>query len=587
VELVVIEDFHFLRPWWLLALLPLAGVLWMLLKYRFDSSGWRGVIDARLLPFVLTAGTQTGNRWPHALFAIVGTLSILALAGPTWEKQPQPVFQTQSALVILLDLSRSMDATDLKPSRLARARHKIVDLLDRRKQGQTALVVYAADAFTVTPLTDDVDTILALLPSLESAIMPAQGTRVDRALGLAFELLQNGGIPAGDILLLSDGVSSREAQRVELLWRQQSSHRLSVLAVGTPQGGPIPLRSGGFLEDSEGSIVVAGLDRAGLRDLAAMGGGVYAALASNDADIDAISATLESGLDIDGTRRVEGSADLWRELGPWLVLLALPFAALGFRRGLLWLCPLVLLLPSPEADAFEWADLWRNTDQYASELFEQGEHAEAARLFDDPSWSASALYRSGDYESAAELWQGIDDQTADYNRGNALARMGRYIEAIEAYEAALARNPDHADARYNKERIEEWLQNQPNPGTGENQPQQSDGQESESQELSQAQARNGEQPENADEGPQEQSGQNAQEDPGDQGTAEAEALPQPESDDASGQEHSLAALEEQMSEQAAEQWLRKIPDDPGGLLRRKFLYQYRDRGGVDEEDQSW
>ena len=192
----MIEQFHFLRPGWLLLLIPLLAGLWLLFKLlfksRYDSGNWRAVIDARLLPFVLSDGRVRRRDPMRWIFAAAALLAIVALAGPTWEKLPQPVYHKQTALVIALDLSRSMNTSDIKPSRLTRARHKIADVLDLRIEGQTALLVYAADAFAVTPLTSDIETIKALLPAIDSEMMPAQGSRADRAVELAFELLNNG-----------------------------------------------------------------------------------------------------------------------------------------------------------------------------------------------------------------------------------------------------------------------------------------------------------------------------------------------------------------------------------------------------------
>ena len=568
----MIEHFHFLRPWWLLALLPLFALSWLLLNHRFDAASWRAVIDAKLLPFVLTASGEGQRRWPHGLMIVAATLGILALAGPTWEKLPQPVYQQRASLVILLDLSRSMNAADVKPSRLARARHKIADILQRRKQGQTALVVYAADAFTVTPLTADVDTILTLLPALESEIMPVQGTRVDRALALSFELLKNGGVAAGDILLISDGLSAREMERSMALLERQSAHRVSVLALGTVEGGPIPMRSGGFLENREGEIVVSALAEDLLRELAERGDGIYTAMRSDDLDVGRLTNQMESRFGDDASL-ADGSAEIWRELGPWLVLLALPFAALAFRRGMLWLLPVYLVILPPDADALEWRDLWRNSDQQAYRQLEQGEHGEAARRFNDPAWAASSHYRAGDYESALESWQRLDHEAAVYNRGNALAQMGRYQEALQEYASVLRQNPEHADARHNKERIEEWLRNQAPESQPEEQRQAGEQAQGEAQRSESGQAEEGQ-----------QSGDR-------QAWAEsaprADAQPLEDARDQTGPDQAPASLEEQMSAQATEQWLRKIPDDPGGLLRRKFLYQYRQRGGVDAEFQSW
>jgi Ca-activated chloride channel family protein len=168
----MIDQFHFLRPGWLLALIVLGLVLLLLRRRGYQEGNWRAVIDARLLPYVLSAdGAHGTNRLPWIL-GVVAMLAIVALAGPTWEKRQQSMYQERAALVVALDLSRSMDATDIRPTRLTRARHKIADILNLRTEGQSALVVYAADAFAVTPLTSDVETILALLPDLETGMTP-------------------------------------------------------------------------------------------------------------------------------------------------------------------------------------------------------------------------------------------------------------------------------------------------------------------------------------------------------------------------------------------------------------------------------
>lgn len=310
----MIEQFHFLRPGWLLLLIPLVAVLWMLLVRRYDSGSWRAVIDERLRPFVLSSSGENQREWTRWIPAAVALLAIIALAGPTWERLPQPVYHKDTALVIALDMSRSMNAADIKPSRLTRARHKIADILNLRQEGQTALVVYAADAFTVTPLTSDVDTILALLPDLETELMPAQGTRADRALKLALELFENSGIARGDVLLVSDGLSDIELSRVETLLENKPGQRVSVLVIGTPEGGPVPLKNGGFLKDRRGAIVISSLQEDNLRRIAQIGGGVYATLSADDIDINTLAYIMESTIDDREARLSDRSADLWREL---------------------------------------------------------------------------------------------------------------------------------------------------------------------------------------------------------------------------------------------------------------------------------
>jgi Ca-activated chloride channel family protein len=586
METTVIEQFHLLRPWWLLLLIPLAGALWLLFKNRHDSGSWHAVIDARLLPFVLSAGGKNTRGWSRWVFGGVALLAIIALAGPTWEKLPQSVYQKETALVIALDLSRSMDAADLKPSRLTRARHKIADILNLRQEGQTALVVYAADAFTVTPLTSDVDTILALLPDLETGLMPAQGTRADRAFKLALELFENSGITRGDVLLVSDGVSDLEVKRVETLLAEKPGQRVSVLAVGTREGGPVPLKNGGFLKDSDGAIVITSMQDDNLHRIAQSSGGVFAAISADDIDINTLSYMMDSSIDNREARLSDRSTDIWRELGPWLLLIALPLAALSFRRGLIWLVPLYIVVLPPDAQALDWQALWQNNDQRANQLFAEEEFVTAADLFDNPQWQAASKYRAGDYAAALDAWQQLDSDDANYNRASSLARLGRYEDALAAYQQLLEENPAHQDARFNKEALEEWLKNQQQQQQQQGEQQQGEQQQGEQQqgEQQQGEQQQGEQQQGEQQQGEQQQGEQQQEEQ----ASERQQSQQPgEQGQQPTEEEALAELDQQMSEQAAEQWLRKIPDDPGGLLRRKFIYQYRKRGGVDAEAQSW
>ncbi len=592
----MIEQFHFLRPAWLLLMAPLLVLLWWLARARYDGASWRGVIDEALLPYVLTGGSAHRRGWIRWILALAALLAILALAGPTWEKLPQPVYQREGALVIALDLSRSMNATDIKPSRLARARHKIADVLNLGMAGQAALIVYAADAFTVTPLTGDVDTILSLLPALESGLMPAQGTRADRAIGLAFDLFANAGVSRGDLLLVSDGLSDLELSRLRELNADNPGHRFSVLAAGTGDGGPVPLKSGGFLKDHDGAIVIARLREDNLRQVADIGGGIYTAISSGDNDVDHFARLMKSGIDEREAVLAENSADLWRELGPWLLLFALPLAALAFRRGAIWMLALGCVVLPPDVSAFDWQSLWRSDDQRAGQLFDRGEHADAASLFDDPAWRASSNYRSGDFEKALDDWSGLDDEAAYYNRANALTKLGRFEDALAAYQELLQNNPAHEDARHNKKAIEDWLEQQQQQGEGKDgEQQQGEGQDGEQQQQQsegddrqqgQKQQSSPDETDQADEAERQQA--QGQQDEGEPQSSPAQAEQRPaEQEQPESEQEALARIDQQMSEQAVEQWLRKIPDDPGGLMRRKFLYQYRKRGAVDAEGRSW
>ena len=600
------ELFHFLRPLWLLALIPLFALVALLARRYGGGSDWRRVVAAELLPHVLQSGAAGRRALPLGLLALAGVLSIVALAGPTWERVPQPVFRETAALVIALDLSRSMDAEDIKPSRLQRAKFKVTDILRVRSHveagaaggGHTALVVYAADAFTVSPLTDDAETIIAQLPALDTALMPVQGSRVDRALALGTQLLRQAGQAQGHILLITDGapagVGTDSAGQVAT-----AGYQLSILGLGTADGAPIPA-AGGILKDRAGNIVITALDEPALRQIAAAGGGRYAAATVDDSDIAALAlhATAAQTQDEADDDRV---ADIWKETGPWLLLPVLPIAALAFRRGLLALamCALVpALLSWPPAAAAQgqwWRDLWHTPNEQAQQLFDADKPEQAAKRYTDPAWRATAHYRAGDYEQALAGFRALSGAGARYNEGNALAKLGRLRQALEAYSQTLAAAPDHADAAYNKKLIEEALRQ------AEQQQQSADGEQGEQGEPSDAANQSGGQGDAESSGGDGEQSQDQSGEPQDQTGADEQSDtttddPTPQDGEAEAATESQAnpttptPTEQDLTEEQAmarHQWLMRIPDDPGGLLKRKFQHQYRQRARTDPAGQPW
>ena len=597
-----IELFHLLRPYWLLALIPFLAAVTLLARRHNWQSGWRNFVAPELLPLLLQSHQPVRRIWPFLLLSLAGVLSIIALAGPTWERIPQPVFRSDDALIIALDLSRSMDAQDVKPSRLQRARYKIADILKSRTEGQAALIVYAADAFTVTPLTDDDDTIISQLPALTTGLVPAQGSRVDRALELASRLLRQASQPEGRILLITDEIEAeRGMEAADQL--AATGYRLYILGMGTADGAPIPTTRGS-LKDRQGNIVVARLNADNLQRIALAGNGRYVTVTSNDSDIRQLNLDKYSPADNEFEKDDDRASDIWKEMGPWLLLPVLPLAALAFRRGILMLA-LVLLLPiAPRADALElmdlWHNLWQTPDQQAQELFDNGEAAAAANRFEQPLWKGSAHYSAGNYQKALESFQSVGGAEARYNEGNALVRLGRYEDAINAYEQAIRQSPDHADAIHNKTLAVKLLERQ------EQQPppmQQQQGDEQSSENSQQAQGSTGEQEDATDQSQStaarqtgDESEQSAQEGASEDQLSEQQGEQQASMPDAqSGQEdadaddasaESLAKSREQ--ELAREQWLKRISDnDPAGLLKRKFQHQYRQRARTDKGGKNW
>jgi Ca-activated chloride channel family protein len=596
-------DFHFIRPEWLWAIPAVIAVAILLAKRELGPGNWQNVVDPALMPHVLSGSANRGGGLRWWLVGLTGVIAATSLAGPAWQRIEQPVFRSDQALVVALDLSRSMDAQDVSPSRMLRARLKILDLLERRASGQTALIVYSANAFTVTPLTNDTETIAALVNSLSTDIMPSRGSYPTAAIQKGQLLLEQAGAGYGEVLLITDGGSSPAAERAARDLRD-AGFSLSVLGAGTKQGAPIPKLAGGFVTDGAGQIAVARLEESGLRKLAAAGGGRYATLTPDARDLDHLLSGEVS------TRQASDEAlatDQWHEEGPWLALLLLPLGALAFRRG--WLLILVVaILPMPEAaEASLWDDLWQTKNQQAQRQLQDGNADDAAALFENPEWQGVAQYEAGAFAESAARFAEQGDTRNLYNLGNALARQGELESAIDAYEEVLETDPGNVDAEYNRDLLKKLLEQQAeqeqeggqqeSSNQSGDQNQQSDNESSSDSENSEnsSQANNESSEQDGSQREQEMSEEDMQALQEELQRAAEEAEQNDQETRQLTQEELEAMRREQEQAQAMEQWLRRIPNDPGGLLRRKFRYQYqrmgRDQDGnnlwPDDEVQPW
>lgn len=599
-----LANFQFLRPLWLLALVP--AVLFVAALWRLNSSvtAWDRAIDKDLLPYLLDRSKNASQRTPLLLLLAVWVLSSLALAGPVWEKLPQPVQKREDALVIVLDLSLSMFAPDHSPSRVDLAKRKLRDILALRGEGQTALVVYAGDAHTVTPLTDDVVTIEALVPSLNPNIMPLFGSDPVSALEIAIDLLKNTDGGSGKILLMTDGIAGYDEEQTIADLLDGSGNELLVMGIGTEEGAPIRTNDGNFLTDERGTIIVPKLNKNLLSSLANRVGGRYHDIQLADSDLAYLLSDLNP-LDDEALSDVEEEFDVWYEAGPWLLLLVLPLAAFAFRRGWLLVLPLLVAtsvltpvqplmaaefgptvdiqineegfpLPSEAEAGFSWSETWRNLwqtpDQRGAEAMGESQYGEAARLFESTDWRGAASYRGGNYEAAIASFAANPTADGHYNRGNALALSGNYAEAITAYNIALGLDGTHAEALQNKEIVEQLLQEQE---AEEGEQDEGDSEDSDSQQNSESES--DQQEENSEQ--QDQESQEGDQEQQEQDQQQQDAPEEQESSESNSEQNTASETENQEFEeqQALEQWLRRIDDDPGELLRRKFRYQYRKR----------
>ncbi len=593
----IFDTFHFLRPWWFLGLLPVVAVIGFYTWRKRNAGNWETIINPELLPFLLqgSGGKHAlSGPWLVAFMISAWIFCCLGLAGPAWQKLPQPVHKQDSVLVVVLDLSPSMLAEDISPNRLVRARYKLIDILTRRTEGVVGLIVYGGDSHTVSPLTEDSNTIVSMVPVLEPNLLPETGSNVEEGLASAIDLAMNGGYQQADILLITDGIDKSALSNIAPIISGEGNYRLSILGVGTTDGAPIPSFAGGFIKKA-GNVIVAKLNVGTLRKIAANNGGSYQTLSADDRDIDNLLAGMDSLL-TNSTRETDRSFDLWDDQGYWLVLLLLPVLLLSFRKGsvvVILIAPLLFI--AQPVEALEWQDLWQTPDQQASEAMKAEDYEAAKDLFEDSRWRGSAAFKAGDFDQAIADFSQDDSAIGDYNHGNALAKAGDLEGAIEAYNNALSKEPKMEDARFNLDLVEQLKdqqdqdqQNQEQQDQDQqsqeqqDQDQQSQEQQDQDQQSQEQQDQDQQSQEQKDQG-QEQQNQDQQNESNEDPAQTEQDKPDDKNEAATEEEQkeevSVEELsdEEKQEQEAIERILRRIPDDPGGLLRAKFRHQARQR----------
>jgi Ca-activated chloride channel family protein len=272
--------FHFAEPFWfwaLLALIPVAVWLW-----RSAAKAARGPIhryaDPHLMPHLTgTRELKSVERWGRFLrWSLLWALLVTALAGPRWDYDDVRLFHPGNNLLILLDISRSMQAQDVAPSRLARARQEVQDLILKNRQVRLGLIAFASVPHVLSPITEDTYTVMNSLPALSTDLVRLQGSRLQMALDRAETLLDS--LPedsARAILLISDGDFDEEGLEERVAGLAAEGIKLHALGIGTGEGARVPAPRGGWLTDRTGQPVTSALDETRLQRLAEVGGGIY------------------------------------------------------------------------------------------------------------------------------------------------------------------------------------------------------------------------------------------------------------------------------------------------------------------------
>ena len=483
-------NFEHVQWLWALALVPLISLLW---TYRSSKIGkWVGLerfADKHLLPFLLQNSRRvtSSSRKMIAVWSTLWGLAVLALAGPRWDFREVPSYKMNKNLVILLDLSDSMNATDIQPSRLIRAREKIEDILNENPDVNIGLIGFAADAHVITPITEDKNAIRYVSGALQTDIVAVQGSRLSPALNLAGQLLSAANGKDKAILILSDGGFEDPSATALAKDLAAKNIRVSAVGFGTLQGAPVPTSKGGFAKNDNGPVI-SKLQQGLLEQITASGNGRYFTAQEDVRGNQLFKEVLnDNGPQASGRITKDWEPRYYIFLIP-LLLFMIPLFRSASRasRTMTNILPLVLLLfiAAPQAKAGV-NSLFKNSEIAGKEALEHQDYETAAKSFQDPYRRGVAQFRAGKLQDAEKSFRQAQRPevalSAKYNLGNTLAEEGKYQQAIDAYNEVLKTKPQDQPTKDNLKIVQDLLKKQ-------QQQQQQQSQQSSSQSKSQSES---------------------------------------------------------------------------------------------------
>ncbi len=548
-----LSELHFAHPlwFWILLVIPLVwGLYFFYYRGQQPLHQLEKFIDKHLIPYLLLGGEQKKKRvWSHLLFwSLVWSCLVLALAGPRWDFREVITFTRDHSLAILLDLSESMNAKDVLPSRLGRAKQKVEDLLNTSKGVKIGLIAFAADPHMIVPMTEDKETIRHLLPSLDTDLVYIQGSKLTPPLEMAATMLESEPGNSKAIVVISDG-GFEDASAIHTAKKlAEKGIFLYTIGVGSLEGAPLKDRQGGVIKKN-GSPIVSKLEKEKFNEISKIGHGRYFD-SDHSEQVALLFEDLEKRADIQ--HEAHKTQRFWEEHFYWFLFPILPFFLWWYRRGYIFaLLPFILM---PTYSQASLSDYFCNTEQQAEQAYENGDYSTASQDFQDPYRKGVAYYRMGDYTTAEEMFRNSTRpevaSKAAYNLGNALVQQNKLHEAITAYEDVLEKWPDHQQAKENLELVKKMLEEQKQK---ENDPQKQD-----SDDQSEGQ-------------PQKEEAESKESSPN---SSEEKEAPQ----------HEEKAPPRSQEDLDADLWLNQIKNNPKSFLKNKFHIESKKNGtkeGVD------
>lgn len=475
-------NFHFLRPEWFFALIPVFFIVWWFFQKERENSQWKNIIDPEFQKYLLKEDLQSKPFAWHLLgLAFIWILTIVILAGPTWQSVKAPAEKNLHGSVIVLDLSLSMFADDIKPNRITRVRYKIRDLLEKHPEQALGMVVYSGTAHTITPISQDNKTLLNLIPTLNPSMMPLYGSDVLPAMQQAQSLFEGSKITHGHILWITDDLEAEQSKALQTFFAK-TGYSLSILAVGTQQGGAINVPEYGLLKDDAGRIVLPKLPLTQFENFAE---NTQSKLLRLDLAADDFEQLLSSKVKVEQNNDSSSQLNTWLDAGVYLLWGLIPIAAFAFRRGWLVSISLVFLIPLDAAQNayadtatvpeksfmpevltekkstdMQFTDVFLTADRQGFLLWQKGDIARAETRFESPDWKGTTLYQLGKYDEAIKQFALSETPLAQYNLANSLAYSGQLEQAKKTLETLIAQHPDYPDAAENLDLISKLLEQQ-------------------------------------------------------------------------------------------------------------------------------
>lgn len=416
-----------------------------------DQIKWKKSIAVHLRPYVIKKGSEGVRSWMMVSLFMVLLVSIIGVSGPTWNQVQVDGETLETPVVILLDLSQSMMASDIQPNRLERAKFKISDFLDANPMARVALIGYAGTAHTIVPLTKDYNIIKSHLSGLSPDIMPFPGSNLESALALAVSVASITDAPA-KIMLFSDDYDEFSFEYIQEI-AQQGNYKFTIVPFNTPKGADIPsIETSSSLKNSQGEVVHSALNSTSILKISSITNVAIQSLTLDKSDMELVAKKIKSSLEFQ--TQDEEKQDQWLDRGFWLIIPIALFILMWFRKGfVLYSIPFLILFSSCSTET-RFSDLWYTDDYQGQKLYDTKDYEAAAAQFTTSYYQGVSYYKAGNYDNAIRAFKKDSSAMSAYNLGLAYYKNGDILSAQAALDRAIEKDPNLEVAKSTKLKVQ-------------------------------------------------------------------------------------------------------------------------------------